>query len=112
MKRKHGEDVVFMEDGAKWHKAKVVQRYLRSKGIKMMPHPPQSPDLNPIENVWKRIKDKIAKRKHKARNRADFMEAMLEEWVLIEGDFLLKLYNSISTRYRVCLKNKNRAIKY
>jgi transposase len=78
----------------------------------MMLHSPQSPDLNPIENVWKRIKDKIAKCKYKVRNRVDFMEAILEEWVLIEGDFLLKLCDSMFTRYRVYLKNKGGVTKY
>ena len=112
MRRKYGNEVVFMEDNAKWHKAKICQAYLRSKGVKMMGHPPQSPDLNPIENLWKRIKDKISKRKHKARNRPDFIEGIQEEWGQIEKDYLLKLCDSMPTRYRACLKNKGGATKY
>jgi transposase len=87
MEKIYGDEVVFMEDRAMWHKAKIIKRYLANKGIRMMPHTPQSPDLNPIENVWKRIKDKIAKRKHTARNRLDFIIAMRQEWAEIEGDF-------------------------
>jgi transposase len=51
IRAKHGNDVVFMEDNAKWHKAKIVQAYLRNKSIKLIPHPAQSPNLTPIENV-------------------------------------------------------------
>ena len=71
--------MVFIEDRAKWYKTKIYQNYLRSKGVKIMNHPPQSPDLNPIENVWIRLKELISRRKYKARGRADFIEAMREE---------------------------------
>ena len=72
----------------------------------------QSPDFNPIENMWKKIKDKIAKRKYKARNRLDFIIAIRQKWAEIKGDFLIKLCDSMPTRYQACLKNKGKVTKY
>jgi len=51
MRAKYREEVVMQEDGASWHTAKIISNYLSNKGINRMLHPPQSPDLNPIENV-------------------------------------------------------------
>ena len=101
-----------MEDGTKWYKTKIYQNYLRTKVVKIMNYPLQSPDLNPIENIWIKLKELISRHKYKARGRADFTEVMREEWSQISKDFLLKLYNSIPGRYRACPKNKGSATKY
>ena len=41
----------FMQDNAPCHKAKVVMSYLSKQDFEIMDWPPQSPDLNPIENL-------------------------------------------------------------
>jgi hypothetical protein len=38
IRRKYSDKVVFIEDGAKWHKAKIYQNYLRNKGVKIINH--------------------------------------------------------------------------
>lgn len=48
-----------MQDGAPGHSAKQAIEELESRGIKLISWPPYSPDLNPIETVWNRIKDYI-----------------------------------------------------
>ena len=52
-----------MEDNAQPHTAANTQKYLEDSRIQTIDWPPQSPDLNPIENIWLRMKRKIAKRK-------------------------------------------------
>jgi transposase len=47
-----------MEDGAKVHKGKARLPRL-NKGIRGFKWPPSSPDLNPIEKVWRWMKHKI-----------------------------------------------------
>ena len=34
----------------------IIQTYLDEKGVESMFWPPQSPDLNPIENAWGYLK--------------------------------------------------------
>ena len=51
-----------MQDNAPCHKAMVVMNYLKAENVTVMDWPPQSPDLDPTENVWKTLE------RSKARN--------------------------------------------
>ncbi|DAZ98321.1 TPA: hypothetical protein N0F65_008907 [Lagenidium giganteum] len=57
-----GYDTEFLHDGASCHRAKTVKEYLRLKSIKLVKHPAQSPDLNPIENLWAHVKAQLYQR--------------------------------------------------
>jgi transposase len=48
--------IAFQQDGAPSHKAKRMHRWLSDHKIPVFPHPPNSPDLNPIEPVWHELK--------------------------------------------------------
>ena len=50
---------LFMHDGAPCHRANIVKAWFAEKGIDTMGWPGNSPDLNPIENVWNYMKDKV-----------------------------------------------------
>ena len=48
-----------MQDIALVHKAKVVKEWFNSNSIEVFDWPPQSPDLNPIENMWHYMKRQL-----------------------------------------------------
>jgi transposase len=50
---------IFQQDNAPSHTAHIVRDYIASLGREIMIWPPYSPDLNPIENLWTLLKQKI-----------------------------------------------------
>ena len=53
-------DPIVMEDNAPVHKGVCIQTR-KDLGMITLDHPPNSPDLNPIETVWGDMKDTVAK---------------------------------------------------
>lgn len=51
---------IFQQDGAPCHTARVVKRYLDEANITLLEWPGNSPDLNPLENLWAIIKRRLA----------------------------------------------------
>jgi transposase len=54
-----GRRVVVIWDGAPWHRAKSVQNKADELGIELIPLPGYSPDLNPIEGLWKWMREDV-----------------------------------------------------
>jgi transposase len=53
--RRRGRRIVAILDNAKYHHARILQPWLKKnrKALNLLFLPPYSPDLNPIERVWK-----------------------------------------------------------
>ena len=73
-------DIVVM-DNLSAHKAEAVGRLIRGRGAKLVYLPPYSPDLNPIERCWSKIKTFL--RASKARTSACLDEAIKEAFETI-----------------------------
>lgn len=56
-KRKH---IILIEDGAPYHRSKLVKAFISENKDRITTYklPSYSPDLNPIEMLWKKIKEK------------------------------------------------------
>ncbi len=73
-------DVVIMDNlGA--HKVKGVAETIEARGARVIYLPPYSPDLNPIEKCWSKIKTYL--RAAKARTRGALEEALKQALLLV-----------------------------
>ena len=63
-------------DNARPHISKEVTNYINNKGIKLIPQPASSPDLQPIEKVWNFLKTYISS--YKPENKNDLLTATQE----------------------------------
>ncbi|KAI4878085.1 hypothetical protein NFI96_027878, partial [Prochilodus magdalenae] len=78
---KMGRGWVFQHDNDPKHTAKATKDWLKKNHIKVMEWPSQSPDLNPIENLWRELKVRVAKRQ--PTNLHDLERICKEEWAKI-----------------------------
>lgn len=57
-KRYPGRPIVFIVDNAVWHRARTVKARI-PRGLRLFFLTPYSPDLNPIERLWKRLRKDV-----------------------------------------------------
>ena len=75
-----------------------------------MDWPSNSPDLNPIENLWLIIKNKVEKRMPK--DVEQLKEFLAEEWEAIPEETVINLVRSMKTRCELVLEKNGDRIPY
>lgn len=75
------------------------------------PWPAMSPDLNPIENLWKLLSDKM-RRWQGDRTSAEFWDQLQVEWENIPQEKIQRLILSMPRRLAAVIENEGRPTKY
>lgn len=103
-KRKAGKGV-YLIDGAPAHTAKTTKKFLRSRNIQYLQDwPPNSPDLNPIENVWAWLKLHVYRQQ--PRDSAELWRLSKKQWKKLEPDNCAKYMRSFNKRKQLCAQRK------
>ena len=69
----------FQQDNDPKHTSKRAREYYTSSGVNWWPTPPESPDLNPIENVWHELKHHLRK-VYKPTTKQQLLDGIQEFW--------------------------------
>ena len=107
-----GRKLVFQHDNSPIHTAKKTVKWFETKKIDKMNWPANSPDLNPIENIWKLLKDNIQKQKNFPKTVDELKTALSEEWSKFDVSILRKVVDSMPQRIEAALDAKGGPTKY
>ncbi|UYV71891.1 hypothetical protein LAZ67_9000945, partial [Cordylochernes scorpioides] len=93
-------NALYQQDNARPHTARISQQALQD--VQMLPWPPYSPDLSPIEHVW----DIIGRRLHalpQPRSEDELWQMVEREWRAIPKDAIHTLIDSLPRRVAACI---------
>ncbi len=97
-----GRGWVFQQDNDPKHKTKATKEWLKKKHIKVLEWPSQSPDLNPIENLWRELKVRVAKRQPRNLD----LERICKGWDKIPPEMCANLVANYKKRLTSVIANK------
>ncbi len=106
---KMGRGWFFQHDNDPKHTARATNEWLRKKHFKVLEWPSQSPDLNPIENLWRELKLRVAQR---PQNLKDLEKTCMEEWAKIPAAVCANLVKNYRKRLTSVIVNQDICTKY
>lgn len=97
-------DFSLVQDNDPKHASHLVKNWLIYNIKSTLPHPPQSPDLNPIEHLWDNLEKRV--RQHDIRTRAELKSKLISEWHQITSEETGKLVHSMQNRLKQVIAQK------
>ena len=87
----------------------LAQEYKEAHNIKNLKHPPQSPDLNPIEGIWNIIKQRLRRRIFDSEE--EMKIALQEEWDKITLEEIRSRISDLPRRCSELIRSGGGAIR-
>ncbi len=73
----------FMQDNDPKHTSRVGKKFFEDNSVNWWKTPPESPDANPIENLWHELKEFI-RREVKPKNKDELINGIREFWKTVD----------------------------
>ncbi|KAG2462119.1 TCB1 transposase, partial [Polypterus senegalus] len=105
-----GRRFIFQQDDDPKNTAKISKEWLQDNSVNVLEWPSQSPDLIPIEHLWRDLK--MAVHRRFPSNLMEFERCCKEEWAKLAKDRVAKLVASYSKRLEAVIAAKSPSTKY
>ena len=100
----------YQQDNDPKHTSKVAKQFLETEVPETIDWPSNSPDINPIENIWSILKRRVEKRKPSNIHELD--QFLHEEWKKFEKTIINNLVHSMKSRCLAIIESKGERINY
>ena len=101
---------IFQHDNDPKHASALIKEWMRTKKIRLLKWPSQSPDLNPIEHLWEELGRRVEAKCSK--NLDELYENLLEEWRNIPPERISSLVDSMPRRCQAVIDAKGFSTHY
>ncbi len=105
-------EIIFQQDNDPKHTSKKATAALEDLGLEVLDWPPQSPDLNPIEELWRVLKLRLGNYKTMPAGVEELWERIQKEWQEIPTSLVVTLIESMPARIRAVIRAKGGHTKY
>lgn len=99
-----------LEDGDPKHTSKLSKAWKAENNVQVLEWPANSPDCNPMENVWALMKAKMRGRKITTRD--GLIEVIKKEWKSLSAEYARALAKSCPARCQAVIDNNGDWIPY
>uniref|UniRef100_A0A3P9I187 Tc1-like transposase DDE domain-containing protein n=1 Tax=Oryzias latipes TaxID=8090 RepID=A0A3P9I187_ORYLA len=86
----------FMDDNAPLHGARIITAGLQEVRVPHMVQPPMTPDLNPMEQVWDQLKQRLDDRTPPPNDLVELHVVLVEEWKAFTQNSIMRLVRSMN----------------
>jgi hypothetical protein len=104
------KDFIFQQDNDPKHKSRLATTFFEKENITVMGWPAQSPDLNPIENLWHQLNFTLKERD--CKNLGELWEFVADQWLMMDKKRLEVLVDSMHDRCQAVIDAKGGPTKY
>jgi transposase len=101
---------IFQQDNAGCHVSKYTMEFFKENEIDLLEWPAQSPDLNPIENIWSFMKKKLLSQVFK--NKSELINKLNEIWNNLPRELVKTLIDSIPRRCEAVIRANGGNTRY
>lgn len=107
-----GENFLLMQDNARPHVAQIVRNYLEEVQINTMEWPANSPDLNPIENLWDILGRRLRATPIQPNNLQEVGERLIQIWRELDQNEIRQLILSMDRRCEAVIRGRGGNTRY
>lgn len=103
---------VFQQDNAPQHTSDATQHWLEERGIPLLLWPSNSPDLNPMENIFGVLARSVYEAGRQFSSKEQLKEAIVDSWAKLSQDTIRHVIDSMPNRIYKLIEAKGHNTEY